>query len=363
MSRRLAVLILTLLPAACGGGAADPAAGGGGGGGFPPTSVETMTLAEKPIARSSEYIATVRSLRSITIQPQAEGFVTQILVAAGDRVRAGQPLVQIDPDRQRANVVSLESSRAAREAELAFARQQLQRMQPLFEAGAVSRQELEQAETAVKTAEAQLKAIDAQIQEGQVSLRYFTVSAPRAGMVGDILIRVGDRVETSTVITTVDESAQLEAYIAVPLEQSAELKVGLPVELLGSDGQVVAVNSITFVASRADDATQTVLAKSLLRNVPPGIRVQQYVRARVVWSNAPGLAVPVVAVNRVSGGYFVYVAESQDKGMVARQRPVQVGEIVGNEYVIRGGVKAGDRIIVSGIQKIGDGAPVTTSQS
>jgi RND family efflux transporter MFP subunit len=363
MSRRLAVLVLTLVPAACGGsGGADPAAGGGGGG-FPPTAVETMTLAEKPIARSSEYVATVRSLRSITIQPQAEGFVTEILVRAGDRVRAGQPLVQIDPDRQRATVVSLESSRVAREAEVGFARQQLQRMQTLFEAGAASRQELEQAETAAKTADAQLKAIEAQIQESQVALRYFTVSAPRAGIVGDILIRLGDRVETSTVITTVDESEQLEAYIAVPLEQGAELKIGLPVELLGPDGQVTATNAVTFVAPRADDATQTVLVKSLLRNVPPGLRVQQYVRARIVWSNAPGLAVPVVAVNRVSGGYFVFVAESQDKGMVARQRPVQVGEVIGNEYVIRGGLKAGDRVIVSGIQKIGDGAPIATSQS
>jgi RND family efflux transporter MFP subunit len=317
-----------------------------------------MTMVEKPIARSSEFVATVKSLRSTTIQPQAEGFVTQILVRAGDRVRAGQPLVQIDPDRQFAAVASLESLRAAREAEVAFARQQYQRMQTLFDAGAVSRQELEQAETGLKTAEAQYKASEALIQESRVQLRYFTITAPRAGMVGDIPVRVGDRVETSTVITTVDESEALEAYIAVPLEQSPSLRIGLPVELLGPDGQVTATNTITFVAPRADDATQTVLAKSLLRNKPEGLRVEQYVRARIVWSQAPGLAVPIVAVNRVSGGYFVYVAETQDKGTVARQRPVQVGEVVGNEYVVRSGLKAGEQIVVSGIQKIGDGAPI-----
>ncbi len=147
---------------------------------------------------------------------------------AGDRVQAGQPLVQIDPDRQAAAVGGLESSHAAHEAEVAFARQQQQRMETLFEAGAVSRQELEQSQMALKTAEAQMKAIDAQIQESQVQLRYYRVLAPRAGMVGDIEIRVGDRVETSTIITTVDESAGLEVYIAVPLEQAAALKVGLP---------------------------------------------------------------------------------------------------------------------------------------
>jgi RND family efflux transporter MFP subunit len=180
-------------------------------------------------------------------------------------------------------------------------------------------------------------------------------------MVGDIPVRVGDRVDTSTVITTVDESEALEAYIAVPLEQSPNLKLGLPVELLGPDGQVIATNTITFVAPRADDATQTVLAKSLLRDQPEGVRVEQYVRARIIWNNAPGLAVPVVAVSRVSGGYFVYVAEKQDKGMVARQRPITVGDVVGNEYVVLKGLKAGEQVIVSGIQKIGDGAPIAAT--
>ncbi len=80
-----------------------------------------------------------------------------------------------------------------------------------------------------------------------------------------------------------------------------------------------------------------------------------------MWSTAPGLAVPIVAVNRVSGAYFVFVAEAAQGGTVARQRPVQVGEIIGDEYVVRGGLKAGDRVITSGIQKIGDGAPVTQS--
>ncbi len=319
-----------------------------------------LTLVEKPIPRTSEFVAVVRSLRSTTIQPQAEGFVTQILVRAGDRVQAGQPLVQIDPDRQAAAVGSLESSHAAHEAEVAFARQQQQRMETLFEAGAVSRQELEQSQMALKTAEAQMKAIDAQIQESQVQLRYYRVLAPRAGMVGDIEIRVGDRVETSTIITTVDESAGLEVYIAVPLEQAAALKVGLPVQLLDTAGEVLATNPISFVAPRADDATQSVLVKSLLRQASP-LRVMQYVRARIVWSTAPGLAVPIVAVNRVSGAYFVFVAEAAQGGTVARQRPVQVGEIIGDEYVVRGGLKAGDRVITSGIQKIGDGAPVTQS--
>ena len=133
---------------------------------------------------------------------------------------------------------------------------------------------------------------------------------------------------------------------------------GLTVELLDTDGKVIASNPITFIAPRADDATQSVLVKATLRTRPPGVRVQQYVRARIVWSNEPALAVPVVAVNRISGQYFVFVAEQGQGGTVARQKPVTVGDLIGDSYIVRSGVKEGEKLIVSNIQKLGDGAPV-----
>ncbi len=356
------VLLFPLAVAACGGGGQAPgAAGGGGRGAFPPTDVKTVTLAAKPIPQSSEYVATIRSLRSTTIQPQVEGIVTQIFVKAGDRVRAGQPLLQIDPDKQQATVTSMESQRASREADLAYASQQLARLQKLLEAGAVSKAELEQAETAHKNAEAQLAAVRSQIRETQVQLQYYRVTAPAAGVVGEIPVRQGDRVTPATVITTVDQPEGLEAYINVPLERAGELKPGLTVELIGSDGEVIATNPVTFIAPRADDATQSVLVKATLRQMPAGIRVMQYVRARLIWNNDPVLTVPVVAVSRLAGQYFVFVAETGEKGSVARQKPVTLGNVVGDDYVVRTGLTSGEQVIVSNIQKIGDGAPVKPS--
>jgi len=88
------------------------------------------------------------------------------------------------------------------------------------------------------------------------------------------------------------------------------------------------------------------------------MRVQQYVRVRVVWETSPGLSVPVVAVTRLSGQHFAFVAEPKDDGFVARQRPIKVGDIVGDDYIVLGGIKPGERLIVSGIQKLGDGVPV-----
>jgi RND family efflux transporter MFP subunit len=337
----------------------EPAAAGGAA--FPPTDVRTITLEPKPVPRASEFVATVRSLRSTTVQPQVDGFVRQILVTAGDRVAAGAPLVQIDPDRQQATLRTTESQRAAREADLTLAKQQLDRTRALFEGGAVSRAQLDAAESSHKTAEAQLAALDAQIREDQVELQYYRVTAPTGGVVGEIPVRVGDRVTPATIITTIDQSEGLEAYINVPLERAAELRPGLTVELLGPDGNAIASNPITFIAPRADDATQSVLVKTTLQRMPPGLRVMQYVRARVIWSNEPGLTVPVLAVNRLAGQHFVFVAEPAPEGFVARQKPVTVGEMIGDDYVVRGGLQPGQRVIVTNVQKIGDGAPVKPS--
>jgi RND family efflux transporter MFP subunit len=354
---RVYVLPLVVLAAACSNGGDQPGAGGPPGG-MPPADVGIVTLEPTPVARTSEYVASIQSLASTTIQPQVEGILTRLQVRSGDRVRAGQVLAQINPDKQQASVASLEASRAARQADVAYARQQLVRMQTLFEAGAVSRAELEQAETAQQTATAQLGALDSEIRAGQVELGYYRVTAPSAGVVGDIPVRAGDRVTPSTVITTIDQAQGLEVYVSVPLERAAELKTGLPVEIVDAEGRVLARNPITFIAPRADDATQSVQVKARLDAMPPDVRVLQYVRARIVWSEDPTLTVPVNAVSRLAGQYFVFVAERGEQGTVARQKPVVVGEIVGDDYVIRSGLTAGERVIISNLQKIGDGAPV-----
>jgi RND family efflux transporter MFP subunit len=356
MVRYILPILILAVCTACGGDNAQ--AGAGGPGAMPPADVKTIAMEPKPVPRTSEFVATIRSLRSTTIQPQVDGIVRKIFVKSGDRVTTGQPLVQIDPEKQQAFVAAFLSVRAAREADVAYAKQQLDRSQKLHEAGAVSRAELEQAETAHKTALAQLEAIQSQIRESQVELQYYRVTAPASGVIGDIPIREGDRVTSSTLITTIDAAEGLEAYINVPLERAAELRPGLAVELLDASGQVTASNPITFIAPRAEDETQSVLVKATLRNKPADVRVMQYVRSRIVWSKDPVLTVPLIAVNRISGQYFVFVAEQGKSGPIARQKPVEVGDVVGDEYVVRSGLKPGERVIVSNLQKIRDGSPV-----
>jgi RND family efflux transporter MFP subunit len=355
VERRLPALLtlaLPLLATACGRPAAAP-------GGPPAVPVEAVTLAEHPVERATEFLGTVKSRRSTTVQPQVEGFVTRIRVRSGDRVQPGTPLMQIDPSMQRAAVASLESQRKSREADLVYARQEATRMKALLEAGAASQSEREQAETALATAQAQLEAAEAQLREQQVALAYHLVSSPVSGVVGDIPVRVGDSVTRSTLLTTIDQNAGLEVYIDVPVQEAKRLRVGLPVHLLDDAGAVLATTKLSFISPAVDGRNQSVLAKATLEKAE-GLRTEQSVRARVVWAAAPTLTVPVVAVNRVNGQYFVFVAQGgEGGGTVARQRAVDLGAVVGNDYVVKSGLKPGEKLIVSGVQKIGDGAPVT----
>ncbi len=330
---------------------------------FPPTPVTLATAAAVPIDDATEYVATLKSLHSTTIQPQVDGQITQIFVKSGDRVARGAPLLQIDPRRQQAAVSSQEAERAAREASVAYARQQAQRARDLLAAGAISRQEEEQAETALRTAEADLQALSAQVQQQQVQLRYFTVAAPTAGIVGDVPVRVGMQVTTQTLLTTIDQNETLEAYISVPVERAPQLRVGLPVQILAAEGgDTLAATKVSFVSPHVDDQTQSVLVKATVPNAAGTLRASQYARARIVWRSASGILIPVTAVLRVSGQFFAFVAEDAGGKLVAKQRPIKVGPIVGDSYPVTDGLKPGDRVVVSGAQKLADGAPIQAAR-
>lgn len=332
----------------------DPQAGG-----FPAMPVKVLQARATPISDATEYVATLKSRDSAVIMPQVEGQITQIFVHSGDRVQAGSALIEIDPLKQEATVKSQESARAAQQATLSWAKEQYRRAQGLFEAGVVSKQDLDQAKSAMDAAQAQMDALDSQVREQEVQLHYYKVVALRSGIVGDIPVRVGDRVTTSTQLTTIDQPGSLEAYVYVPIEHSAQLKLNMPVQLLDSDGKVVADTRVSFVSPEVDNTTQTVLVKARIANGNDALRQLQFVRARVVFGTHQNPLVPMLAVSRLAGQYFAFVAEPQNGGsFVARQRPLKIGQTVGNDYEVTDGIKPGDKVIVSGTQFLMDGAPV-----
>jgi len=175
--------------------------------------------------------------------------------------------------------------------------------------------------------------------------------------VGDIPVHMGDRVAVTTLLTTVDEPGPLEAYIYVPADRARILRMGLTVHLTDDAGIKIADSRITFLSPQVDTETQTVLAKAVVEN-PRGLRVAQQMRAQVVWSAHEGTVIPVLAVTRISGQFFAFLAVKEGNGTVARQRLLKLGDTIGNDYVVLDGLKPGDHIITSGLQFLQDGMPV-----
>lgn len=352
----LAVCLCALLLNSCG---AKSQAGGAAGDKVPAIPVQVVVAEPQRIADSTEYLALLKSRHSATINPQVEGQITKIFVKSGDRAKAGEALLQIDPLKQEASVNSQDASRAAQEANVRLAKVSLDRSRKLFEAGVISKQEFDNAETSYDAAVAQLKSLEEQVQQQKVELHYYSVSAPMNGIVGDIPVRVGDRVTVSTLLTTIDEPGTLEAYIYVPASRSHDLRLGLPVKLRDENGAAIATTQITFVSPQVDSDTQTVLAKAAVDGATSKLRISQQVRAQITWGSREGLLVPVLAVQRINGEFFAFVASKQRKGTLARQRLLRLGDIMGNDYVVFEGLKPEDHIITSGLQFLQDGVPVT----
>jgi RND family efflux transporter MFP subunit len=320
--------------------------------------VQVQPVKSVTIPDTTEYLSVLKSRHSANINPQVEGQVVRIFVKSGDHVRAGQALLQIDPLKQQATVSSQEASRAAQEANVALAKVSFERSKRLYEAGVIAKADFDTAQANYDASVAQLKALEEQVNTQRAELKYYLVAAPMDGIVGDVPVRAGDRVQVTTLLTTVDEPGALEAYIYVPVDRSRSLHVALPVKLTDPSGALLANTTITFVSSQVDPDTQTVLAKAAVPNAQNKLRVSQQVRAQVTWGQRQGAAIPFLSLNRINGQYFAFIAVNEGQGAVARQKLLKIGDNIGNDVEVLDGIKPGDHLIVSGTQFLQDGAPV-----
>jgi RND family efflux transporter MFP subunit len=321
-----------------------------------PVQVAPVTLS--PVPNSDTYVATIKSRRSSTMQPQVDGNLVKIFVKSGDVVKAGQVLMRIDPLKQVATVQSQAGTQAQKKALYDYTQIERERQRKLFEAGVVSRDTYDQATQAYENAKGDYESNAALTDTQKQQLAYYDIRAPFAGIVGDIPVHLGDYVSPTTLLTTVDENADLEAYIYIPTERASVVRSGLPVDILDSSGKVLVKSRISFLSPQVDNGLQSILAKAEIPRTAQLLRNQQLVNARVTWSTAPAPVIPVLAVSLVGGQTFVYLAAPKGDGFIAHQIPVSLGETIGNTYPVLGGLKPGDKVITSGLQFLQEGAPV-----
>lgn len=320
--------------------------------------VKTVQVTLAPVAQRSEYMATIMSRRSATMQPQVSGRLTQILVRSGDHVKAGQPLMRIDAQPQIATVEAQRATERQKKALFDYNAIEVERQRKLFEAGVISRDTWEQAQQSYANTKADYESAVSSRKTQEEQLAYYTVRAPFEGVVGDVPVHVGDYASPSTTLTTVDEHKDLEAYIYIPTERAGEVRTGLAVELYDTGGKLIEKSAIDFVSPQVDSSLQGILVKAPVHSSAGVVRNAQMIKARVVWSTKPMAIIPVLAVTRQGGQSFVFVLHQQNGQFIAVQTPVVLGDTVENNYSISSGLQAGDKVIVSSTQFLVNGMPV-----
>jgi RND family efflux transporter MFP subunit len=245
---------------------------------------------------------------------------------------------------------------AASEAQVAQAKAKLAQL-----ANGTRQEQIDRAQAQVAQAAAQVRGFEIQLQET-------AVIAPFTGVIGDIPIKVGDYLKTGDPIATLTENKLLDLRLSIPLERQPQLRLGLPVEMLDDRGNAIAIGQISFISPNVSANSQTILAKATFPNPSGELLNLQFVKAKVIWQEKPGILVPVIAVTRLGGQTFVFTAqkpEQQKPGMpplIARQKPVKLGTIQGNNYQVVEGLQAGEKVIVAGILNLTDGAPITAQE-
>jgi multidrug efflux pump subunit AcrA (membrane-fusion protein) len=364
--------------------------------------VPISTVEPGIVTDSSDYVANLQSRQSITLQPRINGYVKEIYVKAGDSVQAGTPILRIDSNQQQAVVQQASASLATSQAELQSAKATLnqliankesvvssvefnqtefKRFSQLTSEGAATKQRLDEASNNLRNAKSQLGQAKAQIAaqqanidsakmrieqssasvtQAQVQLDFYTVNAPFPGTIGTLPIKVGDIVSSSTELTTITQNQLLEVQIAVPVEKAPRLRMGMTMQLLNEQDQPITDGKVSFISPSINQQSQSVLVKANFNNDRNQLRVNQFVRARLVWDSKPGILVPTTAISRLGGQDFIFVAESKGKDgqLIATQKTITLGRITGNKQEVLKGLEVNDKIVVSGLARLRDGIPI-----
>ena len=211
----------------------------------------------------------------------------------------------------------------------------------------------------IAQARSQVTEAAAQVRSSEVKLQNTKIVAPITGIIGNIPAKVGDFVSKVDTLTTLIQNQSLEINLSIPLERGPELRLGQRVEGTDNQGNVLGTGRISFISPQVSTTSQSLLAKAVFDNSEGQLRDGQFIRAKLIWNTRPGILIPTTAISRVAGETFVFVAEGQAPSkLIARQKPVKLGEIQGNKYRVLEGLKQGEKIVVSGLLNLTDGAPI-----
>jgi len=375
--KQLALIPVAVVLAACGPSDGREKGGGGHGPGadMPPPEVHVMTVAPQALPVTFEYTGQTAGSREVEVRARVTGILLERNFEEGARVKRGQSLFTIDPAPYQAVAARAEADVAAAEARLEQAQRNAARLKPLYAEKAVSQKENDDAVSAQTIAAADAKAARARLAEARLNLGYTRVESPIAGITGRAPRSEGSLVSGPDVLlTTVVQVDPIWVNFGIPDNEQAGLRkeveagrLTLPkngsveVELRLADGTLYPkTGRLNFSDVRISPATGTQEARAELPNAEGALRPGQFVRVILKGGARPNaVTVPQRAVLEGPQGKFVYVVNEKSQAEV---RPVEAGEWSGDAWIITSGLKAGERVILDGVMKLGPGAPVKVAE-
>ena len=339
----------------------------------PPQEVTVLTVTPKTVPATMEFVAQAASSHQVEIVARVSGFLEKILYREGEVVKEGQVMFQMDQKPFQAQVNASKGEVENRKAQLWTAKANLDRIKPLAEQDAASKSDLDNAIGSVQSAEAATYSAQANLDKAQLDLSYTIIKSPVTGVSSKALLREGAYLQPSGTNSQLTYVAQLNpiwidftvsqnqrAFFGEEVQQG---RLSLPkdqayeVELELSDGKRYPhKGKVNFADPSFSKETGTFLVRAEVPNPKEELRPGMFVKAFLKGAVRPNaIVVPQKAVQQTSNGHTVYVANAKDQAEI---RPVVVGEWIGEDWIINKGLKAGDRVIVEGFQRLAPGAPV-----
>jgi membrane fusion protein (multidrug efflux system) len=334
----------------------------------PKPSVVVAEAKLESVTYSDTYLGRVSAVNSVDIIARVAGFVEKVNFKDGTKVASGEVLIEIESDSYKADVTQIQGQIEAAKAEKKLADIQLDRQQKLFKRGDVSQSVVQKAEAQQGQANGQIMQLQGSLQNAQIQLSYTKVTAPFDGRIGLTSIGTGAFVnpQSGTLLTL---SSIDPIYVTFPVSNAQLLDLQKQGEILESSEvalQLILANGevyksrgkVAVIDTTVQENTDTVLVRGIFPNPDGALLNDQLARVSVIDSpDEKSLTIPADALQSDQGGYFVLTVGTD--GKVAKTL-IKTREVTGTQAVVTDGLKAGDKVITQGSQKVRVGMDVTT---